>query len=562
MGETARILVKSPYENALALVSVEREGVLDAWTAPVSAGADYVEVPIKANYFPNVYVGVSLVRGRAQTDSFDKEGLDLGKPQGKTGYVSLVLDSQEHQIQTELTTPKKEYKPGQEVKVKIHTSLSGKAIPADVAIMVVDEGVLALTDYELPDLQSRFYPTQPLGVSTADNRVFLIGQRNFGEKGENRGGGGGAHAKLGGTDLRSHFTFTPYFKANVQTDAKGKAEVKFTLPDNLTEFRIMAVAATAQDFGTAQTNIKVAKPLMILPKMPRFARVEDKFECGAVVYNYQNKAASLKVSAQADNGLKLTPKTHQITLKKGTSAEVAWPCEALHESEAEVAFALSGGKESDGVKVTLPIREIEKKQTLALYSATEDSQEQLIKKPSSVNKKAGADVAVSLASTALLNLRGGMLYLLVYPYDCLEQRMSKILPIVEGARLVQDFNLGDISAYKQKAQSILEEMPKYQSSSGGYAYWPNQEADFYVTAYALEGAYRAQKAGFKVPEKSLKKAVAWLKNVFAKDYRGAFAYSVAENKSMRAYAVYVLSFFDGKSLFVIGGASDEAGRCR
>ena len=545
-GDTARILVKSPYENALALVSVEREGVLDAWTAPVSAGADYVEVPIKANYFPNVYVSVSLVRGRSQQDSFDKEGLDLGKPQGKTGYVSLMLDSQEHQIQTTLTTPKKEYKPGQEVKVKIHTSLSGQSIPADVAIMVVDEGVLALTDYELPDLQSRFYPTLPLGVSTADNRVFLIGQRNFGEKGENRGGGGGADAKLGGTDLRSHFTFTPYFKANVQTDAKGKAEVKFTLPDNLTDFRIMAVAATAQDFGTAQTNIKVAKPLMILPKMPRFARIDDKFECGAVVYNYQNKAASLKVSAQASNGVKLTPKTHQITLKKGASAQLSWPCEALYESEAEVSFAVSGGKESDGVKITLPVREVEKKQTLALYGATENSQEQLIKKPTSVNKKAGAEVGVSLASTALLNLRGGMLYLLVYPYDCLEQRMSKILPIVEGARLVQDFNLGDISQYKQKAQSILDEMPKYQDFSGGYAYWPDQKADFYVTAYALEGAYRAQKAGFKVPEKSLKKAVAWLKNVFAKDQRGAFAYSVTESKSMRAYAVYVLSLYGEK----------------
>ncbi len=545
-GQTARILVQSPYENALALVSVEREGVLDAWTAPVSAGADYIEVPVKASYLPNVFVGVTLVRGRAEKPAYDKEGLDLAKPQGKTGYVNLSVSQQEREIKTSVSPAKENYRPGQEVVVKLDTSVRGKGAPADVTVMAVDEGVLALTGYKLPDLMDVFYSPASLSVGTADNRTFLVGQRNFGEKGENRGGGGGASAKLGGTDLRSHFEFTPYFNALVRTDDKGRGEVKFTLPDNLTTFRIMAVAATVREFGSAQADVKVSKPLMVAAKMPRFARRGDKFLCGAIVYNYEDEKGDITVSARAGGALSLSGGEQKIRVAKGEAKEVSWPCEALQTGEAEAAFAARGEKESDGTLVKLTVSDVEKKQTLALYSATDKTQEQVLERPESVNEEAGNEVALSLASTALINLRGGMLYLLTYPYDCLEQKMSKILPVVEGAKLVEDFGLGDVSQYKQTVQTILNEIPNYQNPSGGLGYWPSSLPDPYVTAYALETAYRAQKAGYAVPQAALQKAVSYLKGVFGQKQQRAYPYSEAENKTARAYATYVLALYGEK----------------
>lgn len=545
-GQTARILVQSPYENALALVSVEREGVLDAWTVPVSAGADYIEVPVKASYLPNVFVGVTLVRGRAEKPAYDKEGLDLAKPQGKTGYVNLSVSQQEREIKTLVSPAKENYRPGQEVVVKLDTSVRGKGAPADVTVMAVDEGVLALTGYKLPNLMDVFYSPASLSVGTADNRTFLVGQRNFGEKGENRGGGGGASAKLGGTDLRSRFEFTPYFNALVRTDNKGRAEVKFTLPDNLTTFRIMAVAATVREFGSAQADVKVSKPLMVSPKMPRFARRGDKFRCGAIVYNYEDEKGEITVSARAEGALSLGGGEQKVHVAKGEAKEVSWPCEAVQTGTAEAAFAARGEKESDGAVARLTVSDVEKKQTLALYSATDKTQEQVLERPASVNEKADNEVSVSLASTALLNLRGGMLYLLTYPYDCLEQKMSKILPVVEGAKLVEDFGLGDVSQYKQTVQNILNEIPNYQSSSGGLAYWPSSRPDPYVTAYALETAYRAQKAGYTVPQASLQKAVAYLKGVFGQKQQRAYPYSETENKTARAYATYVLALYGEK----------------
>ena len=546
-GDTARILVKSPYESALALVTVEREGILDAWTVPVASGADYVEVPIKNAYLPNVFVGVTLVRGRAAQPEYDKEGLDLAKPQGKTGYVNLTVSQKEREIDTQVSTAKTLYRPGETVTVSLNTAVEGKPVPADVTLMVVDEGVLSLTGYKRPDLMDVFYSPAQLSVSTADNRVFIIGQRNFGEKGENRGGGGGSSDKLGGADLRSHFEFTPYFNASVRTDGKGRASVQFTLPDNLTTFRIMAVAATVKEFGGGETNVKVSKPLMVTPKMPRFARVGDKFKCGAVVYNYEDEKGALTLTARAQGAVRLSGGTQKVNIAKGAAKLVTWDCQAVENGEAEISFAAQAGKISDGVVSKLQVENVEKQQTLALYSATDAAEEQLLEKPASVNEKVPARVAATLASTALINLRGGMVYLLTYPYDCLEQKMSKIRPVIEGAKMIEDFGLGDLTEYKKQTQQILDEMTLYQSDDGGFAYWPGALPDPYVTAYALETAYRAKQEGYKVNDGALQKAVSWLLGVFGqKTQRRAYPYSAAEDETIRAYAVLVLSLYGQK----------------
>lgn len=547
IGDTARVLVKSPYEQATALITVERGGVIDHWVKTISSGADYVDIPIKEAYVPNVFVSVMLVRGRAENALYDKEGLDLAKPQGKTGYVNLTVNQTNKEIQTRVTPQQSHYLPGEEVSVQIDTTLQGKAIPADVTFMVVDEGVLSLTGYKLPNLMSIFYAPQRLAVSTAANRLFLIGQRNFGEKGENRGGGGGLLSKLGGADLRSHFQFTPYFNAHVRTNEQGQATVTFTLPDNLTTFRLMAIANTVQEFGAGQASVKVSKPLMITPKMPRFARRGDKFSCGAVVFNYEDTKGDITVEAQAGGALRLNGGVQKIHVDKGAAKEVYWPCQTAGTGTAQLKLAAQGTQAKDGVEITLPVQEVEKQQTLALYAATDDSQTQVLDKPSSINEQVPSQVQMSLASTALLNLRGGMLYLLTYPYDCLEQKMSKILPIIEGAGLVEDFKLANIEEYKTTTQDILKLITQYQTSSGGFAYWPNSRlADAYVTAYTLETAYRAQQAGYAVPTEALVKAQQWLKDIFSGKQKQIYPYSALENKTMRAYAVYVLALYGDK----------------
>jgi len=63
-GETAKLLVQSPYENATALVTVEREGILSSRVVTLDRTAPQIDVPITSEHLPNVYVSVILLSGR------------------------------------------------------------------------------------------------------------------------------------------------------------------------------------------------------------------------------------------------------------------------------------------------------------------------------------------------------------------------------------------------------------------------------------------------------------------------------------------------------------------
>lgn len=545
VGQTARIRVQSPYQTAQALITVEREGILDAWTTTITGPTADIKVPIKETYLPNAYVSVMLVQGRSAKPATHKE--DLGKPQGKIGYVNLNVVPQTKRIVTTIKPNTKKYQPREKVTLNINTKVKGKAIPAEVVVMAVDEGILALSNYQTPDLFDFFYGEQPISVFTMDNRSYVIGQRSFGEKGENRGGGGAANSKLAGTDLRSRFLFTPYFAASVHTDAKGAAQVSFELPDNLTTFRLMAVALTASEFGKAEDKITVSKPIMITPNMPRFARQDDAFTCGAVLYNYEDKKGAFEVQISSTGSVEsLGSNQRTISVPKGESREVTWKCRATQPGQAKIVFSAKGAY-SDAVETELLVATPEKEQTLAVYGTTQTAQKQGVSKPTSLNPSANNRVDVSLASTALLQLKGALAYLLTYPYNCLEQQMSKLSVAVGAGELVKDFGLVNDKQLHSQAQEILNQLSTYQHVSGGYGYWPNSMPDVYVTTYALDISLAAKQAGFNVPTQSINKAIDWLERAFSQQTTRAYAYSLAETDTARAYTTYVLARY-GKNV--------------
>ena len=65
-GETARILIKSPWEQATALITTEREGIRSQRRFALTSTQQTVEVPIAETDIPNVFVSVLLVKGRTK----------------------------------------------------------------------------------------------------------------------------------------------------------------------------------------------------------------------------------------------------------------------------------------------------------------------------------------------------------------------------------------------------------------------------------------------------------------------------------------------------------------
>jgi hypothetical protein len=544
-GDTARIMVKSPYDASHAMVSVERETILNHWSTDLAGGADFITVPITDKCLPNIYVSVMLVRGRSEPPKYDEEGLDLAKPQAKFGYLSLRVNPGGRRLSVKVNTDQADYRPGQKVQLNLQAlDEAGKAAPCEMMVAVVDEGVLSLTAFQTPDPFEVFYGPRSLQVLTSDSRLWVIGQRSFGEKGQEHGGGGGAEAALEGIDLRSNFIPTAYYNPAVATDPKGQAKISFKLPDNLSRFRVMAVALDEKRFGNGEGKLTVNKHLVLRPSLPRFARLGDDFQGGVVVHNDSGQDMKVLLDAHADSQAVSMdpgePLVRHLALKPGAAQEVLFHFHAGHLGKADFKFRASSGEDTDGLEWTLAVEAPTHLETVATSGATtQEAVEQMVLPDGAVTEVGGVRWAFS--STALAGLQDAARFLLEYPYGCLEQRMSKVLPIVTGGEMLETFGLGKLGDLKQGVQMVMDHVGEYQNEDGGFHIWPGHSdmADPWVTAYAMDVMHAAKEAGYAVPAESTAKAREWMNRYLSDPVRRwAYPYSPAENLETNAYVLY------------------------
>jgi uncharacterized protein YfaS (alpha-2-macroglobulin family) len=123
--------------------------------------------------------------------------------------------------------------------------------------MAVNDAVLQLSGYRPPDLVKTIYSDQPITTRLADNRpqVVLAQMPSPLEKGW--GYGGGQSQGLADTVVRRHFQPLAYYEGSVLTNAQGQAQVTFSLPDDLTIWRVMALATDGNlHFGQAESTFR------------------------------------------------------------------------------------------------------------------------------------------------------------------------------------------------------------------------------------------------------------------------------------------------------------------
>jgi len=553
-GEVARILVKSPYERANALITVEREFVLHSEIREIIGSSSQIEIPIRSEHLPNVYVSVLLVQGRTTPKVVDNTQ-DLGKPSFKIGYAKLNVDPSEKRLAIDILELEKTYKPGEEVSVDfLVKDGEGNGTKANLAVAVVDVGVLNLIGYQTPDPFSHFYSQKPLAVHTSDSRPFVLEQLFFGEKGEEIGGGLGEMMKAGFApslseiELRGDFRFTAYWNPSLETDEAGNASVTFTLPDNLTTFRVMAVAQTQNSrFGRAESHFRVTKPLLLQASLPRFARVGDEFSGGAVVHNQTAEKAAIVLDCDA-KGMLLTDenRTRQISLDAGESQEVLFAFKVEKPGKAEVEFRARMGEDTDGLEISFPLKLPRPTETVALSGETAESAEESIRIPEEVYP-AESRITFSASASALSGLEGSVRFLTNYPYLCLEQRLSAILPYIVAQDVLSDFRLSGLSQAEMKdhVRKSLEEIFEYQRENGGFGLWPDSPYDSpFNSCYAAFALAYAREAGFAVDEGRVNRLIQYLKNMIRgrmdKQY---YPYGQKTWKTVQAYALYALALF-------------------
>jgi alpha-2-macroglobulin len=567
VGETAKVLVKSPYPQADALVTVEREGVLSVRRVKLQGSATALDIPLGEDSVPNVFVGVVLVRGRVDSVKGIESGDDPGRPAVRVGYTELKVEKKSKRLAVSLTPDAVEKRPRDKVTVNVAVKdVAGKGVKSEVTLWAVDEGVLRLTGYKAPDPVDQLFPPRGLSVRIGEPLIHLVMRKLYGEKGSRPGGSGGGDTA--GSGIRSNFKTTAVFQS-VETDDQGQAKVEFTLPDNLTTFRIMAVAVTEADrFGVGESKVQVAKPLLALPALPRLVRVGDKAEAGVVVHVKNPAIKEAKVTAQLTGVRVEGPAEKTVSLADGKPKEVRFTFVAEQPGIAVLRYTVTGGGESDGVEQKIPVQLPVGMEAVATYGDTTSERQEGLQPPGGVRPGMGG-LTVTLSSTVMGGFEESMNQLVDYPYGCLEQMSSRLVPFVALRELSGKFGVawtggseeqkkefvrGFLSDDAMKTQGTLDpdtvvkatvrKIEALQAPSGGFRYWASSTCESpYASAYATLALARAKEVGYPVDEAALTRAKKFLADKVAAGACSNPACGGIECRSpeTRVFALYALA---------------------
>jgi alpha-2-macroglobulin len=522
-GDTAKLLVKTPLQG-LALVTVERDGVERAFTTRLEESSPVIEVPLSDLDAPNTHVGVMVLEGTAAS------GLKHPLPRARFGYATLQVAPRLPKLLVEVEPARPSIKPGTDANVLVKVSdHEGKPVRGcALVVYAVDEGVLAVAGYDTPDPLAAFHPERLLRVRTSATLENLLAEDpemlEVWNKGYLVGGGGETEA----AGLRKDFRPTAFWAADLRTDTRGEAAVVFKVPDTLTRYRLIALAAAPDfwRFGGGIGSLEVNKPVMVEPAPPRFAHVGDAITVRAQVFNRTDRTGwftlslkpdsmvTIESSPRADFSLAPGESRHEefiVRFNQPGQTNWRWQVEPVRFDPAIPADDLAGF--ADAVQSTLeivhpvpPLREIE---SLTL----EDGNPQpLLANISPILRAGTGEVLVSIANTRLVEGFGAMRHLLGYPYGCAEQTASGLVPWLAADRLREMLpDAPPPDEVKRVVAGAVARLASMQTGDGGLGYWPEAgEPDLWASCHAAQVMVLARAQGFDVPEPVLAPLLDWL----------------------------------------------------
>jgi alpha-2-macroglobulin len=287
----------------------------------------------------------------------------------------------------------------------------------------------------------------------------------------------------------------------VLTDAAGKAQIRFKLPESLTTYRIMAVAVGDGDhYGFGAASVTTSKRLIARPALPRFLRAGDSLEAGVVISAKNFEPGQVTVQARANGIVLVGDASRTVTLSRDQSLEVRFPFRAEAAGKASLRFDVSAGAEKDAVVVDRRIDSPATFEAVALYGKSEDSVAEALGDLSTIRPDVG-QLDISVASTALVGLGAGVDQLVHYPYGCTEQLSSMLIPLVPLRDLAKDFKIPLPLDLNKVVPRTVAEIVSRQRGDGGFGLWPNSTESYpWVGAYALFVLSQAKLHGIAVPQ--------------------------------------------------------------
>lgn len=609
-GDVAELLVISPFTPAEGVLTLRRDGIVKTERFSMKDSSITLKIPLDEKYLPNIYAQVDLVGAAArQNDKGEVDAKLANRPAFASGNIGLSISTDSRKLKVSAEPREKTLAPGGETKVDIEVKdASGDPVAnSEVAVVIVDEAVLALSRYTIADPMAIFYTARPTGVADHHLRKDVLlgnpadvnlpppppkaeGAYNISASGAGlpingrsmrqmaKMAPGVAREEITVTDamtaekddaapdtpinLRANFNALAVWSPSVKTDSGGRATIDVKLPDNLTRYRVTAVSVdVGKRFGKAESNITAKQPLMVRPSAPRFLNFGDKFELPVVVQNQTDKDMAVDVAVRATNadltggnsgsGDKASS-GKRVLIKANSREEVRFPVSTVKAGIARFQIAVSSGGFSDAAEISLPVWTPATTEAFATYGTTDQNGAifQQVQTPGEVFPQFGG-LEVTTSSTQLQELTDAFLYLTNYPYACSEQISSRMISIAA----MRDV----LGAFKAKEMPKPEELNKYfardieilqsrQRNDGSFGLWKRDKERYeypFLTIHVAHALALAKAKGYKVPDEMLNKTKPYLKDV-EKHFDEWYKNSPEVRWTISAYALYVRDMMGDK----------------
>ena len=571
-GDVAEVLIMAPFTPAYGIVLLERDGVIRTEPLQITEVFHTLRIPMEDAFTPGVHVHVVLAGAVARADLT----ADATQPAFSSGTVYLSVPPVARTLAVGITPRDPGLRPGEGTVLDlVVTGADGAPVGhAGATVIVVDESVLAVASYANPDPLGVFYPERSAGAETARSRplVLLARPDRRGVSGKPYSGGvldmddhignaGGAFsagrmpipapmasrsmlsesAEPAPIRARTDFSALALFAAAVSTDANGRAAVPVALPDNLTRYRVLAVATDGVTrFGVGESSVTARLPLMVRPSPPRFLTWGDTFELPVVIQNHSDVPLEVEVAVRAGNATLTAGAGRRLVVAGNDRAEVRFPAATDAVGQARFEVAAASGSDADAATVTLPVWSPATTEAFALHGVLDEGAlDQPVQAPAGVVPSFGG-LEVTTSSTGVAALADAVVYLAAYPFECAEQLASRVLAIAALRNVLMACGPeGQTSPADLEAtvRQDIETLAARQCSDGGFGWWRRTEESWpYISVHVGNALARARAKGFDVPEGITNALLRYLRNI---DQRFPRDYQADTRSAISAYAISV-----------------------
>ncbi len=622
-NDTAEILVISPFPGAEGVLTLRRDGIIKTERFTMKESSITLKIPLQEKYLPNIHAQVDLT-GAAERQN-EKGEIDpkiAKRPAFASGSLNLSISTDVRKLNVSAEPKEKTIEPGGTTKIDVAvTDHRGEPVAnTEVAVVVVDESVLALSGYRIGDPLGLFYSQRADGVNDYHSRKdILLGNEKdvkpqdqlqpvsadiVSESVTLSGAGGRNQPKPMATpkpmaqrsamkkeskddnkmmaeaerdedsptnpdtpiNLRSNFNALAIFAPSVKTDSNGKATVDVKLPDNLTRYRVMAVSVdTGKRFGGGESSLTARQPLMVRPSAPRFMNFGDKIELPVVVQNQTDKDMAVNVAVRATNATLTNGGGKSVVVKANDRAEVRFPVSAEMAGTARFQFAVTSGNWSDAAEISLPVWTPATTEAFATYGTTDANGAifQPVQTPGDVFPQFGG-LEVTTSSTQLQELTDAFVYLYRYPYECSEQISSRMISIAALRDVLSAFKSKDFPTKAELDKSYakdIEILKGRQRADGSFGLWSQRRERYeypFLTVHVAHALALAKSKGYNVPQEMIDKTKPYLKNIETK-FDEWHRKSPEVRWTISAYALYIRDLMGDKDAVKAKALLKEAG---